>query len=78
GWDERRIGFYECGRKNLNDELIAKIITSLGYSMDDFNNQLEEDEMPFEIIKDCHKMMQELEPQTLKAVRSFLQGFTNK
>ena len=77
GWGERRIGFYECGRKNLNETLIEKIITTLGYTMNDFKAQMAADEMPFEIIKDCNEMMKQLEPQTLKAVRSFLQGFTN-
>lgn len=77
GWGKRRIGFYECGRKNLDESLINKIISTLGYTMEDFKAQMNADEMPYEIIKDCNEMMKELEPHTLKAVRSFLQGFTN-
>ena len=74
GWGERRVGFYECGRKNLNEELIETIITKMGYTMDDFYLQLEMDEMPFEVIDECHSIMKELDVKTLKAVRSFLQN----
>lgn len=77
GYEKRRIGFYECGRKNLNNDLIEYIITKMGYTMEDFQSYLQLDEMPYELIKDCNKMMEELEVKTLKAVRSFLQGFCN-
>jgi len=77
GYGKRRIGFYECGRKNLDENLIESIIKVMGYTMDDFYAQMSSDEMPYEIISECHEMMKTLEPQTLRAVRSFLQGFAS-
>ena len=76
GFDRRRIGFYENGRKNLTPELIESIITKMGYTMCDFQKQMEVDEMPYEVTDQCKKMMNELDLKTLKAVRSFLQNFT--
>jgi transcriptional regulator with XRE-family HTH domain len=75
GFAKQRIGFYECGRRNLNKELIETIIKKMGYSMDEFYEQMEADEMPYEIINECNQIMKKLEIKTLKAVRSFLQGF---
>lgn len=49
----------------------------MGYTIDAFNEQMQMEEMPYEIIDECHKMMKQLQPQTLKAVRSFLHGFIN-
>ena len=76
GYEKRRIGFYECGRKNLNRDLIASIINKMDYTISDFDSYLEMDEMPYEVINGCNKMMENLDIRTLKAVRSFLQGFT--
>ena len=76
GYGERRIGFYECGRKNLDNKLIKEIIITMGYTMEDFDGQMQLDEMPYEIIKDCNKLMDNLDIKTLKAVRSFLRGFS--
>lgn len=76
GYEKRRIGFYECGRKNLDRKLIAYIVGKMGYTLADFDRYLEMDEMPYEVIGRCNQMMEELDIKTLKAVRSFLQGFT--
>lgn len=75
GYEKRRIGFYECGRKNLDKKLIKFIVNHMGYDMDDFNRYMELDEMPYQVIGDCNKVMLELDLKTLKAVRAFLNGF---
>ena len=77
GFRKTKIGFYECGRIDLNERLIETIIFKMGYTMDDFRQQMEVDEMPFEIIRECNEMMKGLDIKILKAVRAFLQGFTN-
>lgn len=75
GFSKNRIGFYECGRKNLDKDLIQYILSFLNFSMDDFNSRMQMDEFPYEVINDCNLMMRSLDVKTLKGVRSFLKGF---
>jgi len=42
--------------------------------MEDFHTQMEADEMPFEVIKECTEIMNNLEVKTLNAVRLFLKS----
>jgi len=49
----------------------------MGYTMSDFKAQMNMDEMPFEVIEECNKVMKKLDIKTLKAVRSFLDNFAN-
>ena len=70
------IGFYECGRKNLNVELITFIISKMGYSMADFQEQMNCDELPCDVIAECGELMKVLKLKHLKATRAFLQTFT--
>lgn len=75
GYGEKIIGFYECGRKNLNRDLIQFIVEAMDYTMADFNNYMECDEQPKDIMDECLRMMKKLAPTPLKAVRSFLKEF---
>ena len=76
GYEKRRIGFYECGRRNLDRPLISFIVEKMGYTMEDFDRYMQMDEMPYEVIGKCNRMMEKLDLKTLKAVQSMLQGFT--
>lgn len=47
----------------------------MDYTMADFNNYMECDEQPKDIMDECLRMMKKLAPTPLKAVRSFLKEF---
>ena len=51
---------YEAGLKMGDVILAIDGVSTMGYTIDDFNEQMQIEEMPYEIIDECHKMMKQL------------------
>lgn len=76
GVSEATINHSENGRKDLTDELITRFLKAYGYSKKEFKRMLEgELEVPEHLRSECIEIINRLEVNKLKTIKSILMTF---
>tara|TARA_Y100000296_G_C5143900_1_gene242590 strand:- start:697 stop:1317 length:621 start_codon:yes stop_codon:yes gene_type:complete len=75
GFGRNQVGYYECGRINLQKKVINKILKVLNFEYEYFLSLIEVKDLRYEIIMDISKALNDLDMTSLSVVKSVINGF---